>query len=101
MAPFVRLWVARAEPRTCEDLRLAKVVARPVDLPVDHPATHLDDYPSTWLQTRLAMERSIFRSTPDGRRLDLPLDFVKLALRLRLKRCGLWQRGITNGLDIC
>jgi predicted MPP superfamily phosphohydrolase len=80
---------------------LAKVVARPVDLPVDHPATHLDGYPSTWLQTRLAMERSIFRSTPDGRRLDLPLDLVKLALRLSLKVCGLWQRGITNGLDIC
>ena len=38
---------------------------------------------------------------PDGRRLDLPLDLVKLALRLSLKLCGLWQRGIANGLDIC
>lgn len=47
------------------------------------------------------MERSIFRSTPDGPRLDVPLDPLKLALRLGLKVCGLWQRGIANGLDIC
>jgi predicted MPP superfamily phosphohydrolase len=79
---------------------LAKVVARPIELPVDHAAAHLDDCPSTWLQTRLEMERSRIRSTPDGRRLDVPLDLVKLALRLSLKCCGLWQRGITNGLDI-
>jgi uncharacterized protein len=80
---------------------LAKVVARSIDLPADHAGAPEEGYPSTWLQTRLEMERSSFRSTPDGRRLDIPLDVLKIAVGLTLKLCGWWQRGIANGLDIC
>jgi predicted MPP superfamily phosphohydrolase len=80
---------------------LAKVVARTIDLPEQHAAAPEGGYPSTWLQTRLAMERSRVRSTPDGPRLDIPLDVLKGAMGLTLRLCGLWQRGIANGLDIC
>jgi hypothetical protein len=80
---------------------LAKVVARPIDLPEQHAAASEDDYPSTWRRTRLAMEKSHVRSTPDGRRVDIPLDALKIAMGLALRLCGLWQRGIANGLDIC
>jgi hypothetical protein len=79
---------------------LAEFVARPIDLPADHDAAPEDVQPAIWLQSRLEMERSFFRSTPDGRRLDLPLDLAKSGLRLALKLCGLWQRGVANGLDI-
>ncbi len=47
------------------------------------------------------MERRDLRSTPDGPRRDLPLDLVKAGVRLALKLCGLWPRGLANGLDIC
>ncbi len=43
----------------------------------------------------------MLRMTPDGPRRDLPLDHAKAALRLALKLCGVWQRGLANGLDIC
>ena len=47
------------------------------------------------------MERRNLRSTPDGPRRDLPLDLVKAGVRLALKLCGLWPRGLANALDIC
>jgi hypothetical protein len=47
------------------------------------------------------MERQPRRITPDGPRRDVPLGAVKAGLRLGLKLCGLWQRGLANGLDIC
>jgi hypothetical protein len=59
-----------------------------------------DDY-AAWLEARRAMERCKLRSTPDGPRRDLPLDLAKAGLRLALRLCGLWQRGLANGLDIC
>jgi uncharacterized protein len=59
-----------------------------------------DDY-AAWLEARQAMERCELRSTPDGPRRDLPLDLVKAGLRLTLRLCGLWQRGLANGLDLC
>jgi uncharacterized protein len=80
---------------------LAKVVARPAVLPPDHLTADVDGYPSTWLETRLAMERGGIRTTPDGPRLDVPLGLVKITMRLAFKLCGLWPRGIANGLDIC
>lgn len=46
------------------------------------------------------MERRELRSTPDGPRRDLPLDLVKAGMRVALKLCGLWRRGLANGLDI-
>lgn len=78
---------------------MAKVVLRPADLPADHLAA--EDDPSSWRETRLALEKRGIRMTPDGPRLDVPLGFVKIAMRLTLKLCGLWQRGLANGLDIC
>jgi predicted MPP superfamily phosphohydrolase len=60
-----------------------------------------DDDHAAWLEARRAMERGKLRSTPDGPRRDLPLDLVKAGLRLALRLCGLWQRGLANGLDIC
>lgn len=80
---------------------MAKVVWRPDDLPADHLTADVNGYPSSWLETRLAMEARTIRTTPDGPRLDVPLGFVKIAMRLALKLSGLWQRGIANGLDIC
>jgi uncharacterized protein len=59
-----------------------------------------DDH-AAWLEARRAMERRTLRSTPDGPRRDLPLDLVKVGLSLGLRLCGLWQRGLANGLDIC
>lgn len=56
---------------------------------------------AAWLAARLAMERRYVRSTPDGQRRDLPLDLAKAGVRLGLKLCGLWRRGLANGLDIC
>jgi predicted MPP superfamily phosphohydrolase len=53
-----------------------------------------------WLEARRTMEWRQLRSTPDGPRRDLPLGLVRAGLRLTLKLCGLWQRGLTNGLDI-
>ena len=50
---------------------------------------------------RATLERQWRRITPDGPRRDLPLGAVKAGLRLGLKLCGLWQRGLANGLDIC
>lgn len=80
---------------------MAKVVARTVDLPADGLAGDAEAYPPSWRAARLAMERRFVRSTPDGQRLDPPLDWAKVALRLGLKACGLWQRCIANGLDLC
>lgn len=80
---------------------MAKVVARPAELPLEELAGHLDGYPSSWFEARLQMERSGIRSTPDGARLELPLDWAKFGLRLGLRLCGLWQRGLANGLDVC
>jgi len=79
---------------------LAKVVLRPDDLPAGHLAPEIDSYPATWFEKRLAMERRRLRMTPGGPRPDVPLGAVKVAMRLALKLSGLWQRGITNGLDI-
>lgn len=77
---------------------MAKLAWRPLDLP---PADLGGNEHATWLETRRAMEYRKLRSTPDGERLDVPLGPVKIAMRLTLKLCGLWQRGIANGLDVC
>ena len=47
------------------------------------------------------MELRTLRATPDGPRRDLPLELVKAGMGLVLKLCGLWPRGLANGLDIC
>jgi uncharacterized protein len=78
---------------------LVKLASRPRNSsPID--LGEEDDY-AAWLEARRAMERRQLRSTPDGPRRDLPLDLVKAGLRLALRLCGLWQRGLANGLDIC
>jgi uncharacterized protein len=78
---------------------LAKLASRPLDLAPSDLGEDDDD--AAWLAARRAMERRKLRSTPDGPRRDVPLDLVKAALRLALRACGLWQRGLANGLDIC
>jgi uncharacterized protein len=78
---------------------LAKLASRPLDLPPSHLGDDDDD--AAWLEARQAMELRTLRTTPDGPRRDLPLDLVKAGLRLALKLCGLWPRGLANGLDIC
>jgi len=78
---------------------LADLASRPRDSsPTDlgEEAEH-----AAWLEARRAMERRDLRSTPDGQRRDLPLDLAKAGARLALKLCGLWRRGLANGLDIC
>ena len=77
---------------------MAKLALRPLDLP---PPTLEHDDDAMALEARRAMERRMLRMTPDGPRRDLPLDHAKAALRLALKLCGVWQRGLANGLDIC
>jgi hypothetical protein len=77
---------------------LAKPAVRLLDLPPSELGEHDDD--AIWLATRRAMERGMLRATPDGPRRDLPLDLAKAGLRLSLKVCGLWRRGLANGLDI-
>ena len=77
---------------------MAKLAARPIDRsPTDLGE---DDEDAVWLEARRAMERRRLRSTPDGPRRDLPLGLAKAGLRLALRLCGLWQRGLANGLDI-
>jgi predicted MPP superfamily phosphohydrolase len=71
---------------------------RPLDLPPTDLGAHGDD--AAWLEARRAIERRMLRSTPVGLRRDLPLDLAKVVLRLGLQLCGLWQRGLANGLDI-
>jgi uncharacterized protein len=78
---------------------LVKLASRPHN-PSPTDAGEEDDY-AAWLEARRAMERRDLRSTPDGPRRDLPLDLVKAGLRLALRLCGLWQRGLANGLDLC
>ena len=77
---------------------MAKLALRPLELP---PPTLEHDDDAMALEARRAMERRMLRMTPDGPRRDLPLDHAKAALRLALKLCGVWQRGLANGLDIC
>jgi uncharacterized protein len=78
---------------------LVKLAPRPRDpAPIDLGS---EDDDGAWLTARRAMERGALRSTPDGPRRDLPLALVKAALRVSLKLCGLWQRGLANGLAIC
>jgi hypothetical protein len=77
---------------------LAKPAVHLLDLPPSDLGE--DDDEATWLEVRRAMERGTLRATPDGPRRDLPLDLVKLALCLSLQLCGLWRRGLANGLDI-
>jgi uncharacterized protein len=77
---------------------LAKLALRPLESP---PATLEHDDDALALEVRRAMERRILRSTPDGLRRDLPLEATKAALRLLLRLCGVWRRGLANGLDIC
>jgi predicted MPP superfamily phosphohydrolase len=77
---------------------LAKLALRPLDPP---PTTLEPDDDAIALEVRRAMERRMLRTTPDGPRRDLPLDYAKAALRLAFKLCGVWQRGLANGLDIC
>jgi predicted MPP superfamily phosphohydrolase len=77
---------------------LAKLAVRPLELPL--PTLERDD-DAMALETRRAIERRTLRSTPDGLRRDLPLELAKPALRLGFKLCGVWQRGLANGLDIC
>ena len=79
---------------------MAKAALRPHDLSADHLADGVNGHPSTWLETRLAMESQPIRMTPDGPRRDMPMDAIKVAMRLALKLTGLWQRGLANGLDI-
>jgi predicted MPP superfamily phosphohydrolase len=71
--------------------------------PLDRPPPDLDEDggDAAWLEARRAMEGRRLRATPDGPRRDLPMDVVKVGLRLALKICGLWRRGMANGLDIC
>jgi predicted MPP superfamily phosphohydrolase len=76
---------------------LAKLALRRLELP---PATFEHD-DATSLEARRAMERRRLRMTADGPRRDLPLEYTKAALRLGFKLCGVWQRGLANGLDIC
>jgi predicted MPP superfamily phosphohydrolase len=78
---------------------LAKVVARPKDLPADRLAA-VDGQPSAWLETRLVMEGRRIRTTPDGPRRDLPMRALKAAMGPGLRTVGLWRRGLANGLDI-
>jgi hypothetical protein len=78
---------------------LAKVASRLEDLPPTYLGELDDD--ATSLEARRALERRILRSTPDGLRRDLPLESTKAALRLLLRLCGVWRRGLANGLDIC
>jgi predicted MPP superfamily phosphohydrolase len=78
---------------------LANLASRPRDpSPTDLGA---EAEHAAWLEARRAMERGGLRSTPDGQRRDLPLDLAKAGVRLALKLCGLWRRGLANGLDIC
>jgi predicted MPP superfamily phosphohydrolase len=77
---------------------LAKLALRPLEPP---PTTLEPDDDAIALEVRRAMERRMLRTTPDGPRRDLPLDYAKAALRLAFKLCGVWQRGLANGLDIC
>ena len=77
---------------------MATLALRPLELP---PTTLEHEDEAMALEARRAMERRMLRLTPDGPRRDLPLDHAKAALRLALKLCGVWQRGLTNGLDIC
>ena len=77
---------------------MAKLALRRLELP---PATFEHDDDATSLEARRAMERRRLRMTPDGPRRDLPLEYTKAALRLGFKLCGVWQRGLANGLDIC
>jgi uncharacterized protein len=77
---------------------LAKLALRPLESP---PTTLEHDDDALALELRRAMERRILRSTPDGLRRDLPLEATKAALRLLLRLCGVWRRGLANGLDIC
>jgi predicted MPP superfamily phosphohydrolase len=77
---------------------LAKLALRRLELP---PATFEHDDDAASLEARRAMERRRLRMTPDGPQRDLPLEYTKAALRLGFKLCGVWQRGLANGLDIC
>lgn len=79
---------------------MAKVALRPYDLSADPLTDGMNGHPSTWLETRLAMENRWIRMTPDGPRRDVPMGAIKVILRLGLKLTGLWQRGLANGLDI-
>ena len=76
---------------------MAKLALRPLELP---PTTLEHDDDAVALEARRAMERRLLRTTPDGPRRDPPLELTKVALRLALKLCGVWQRGLANGLDI-
>jgi uncharacterized protein len=77
---------------------LAKLASRLDDFPADDVAD-VDGH-AAWLEARQAMERQRRRSTPDGPRRDVPLNLAKATIQLGLRVCGLWRRGLANGLDI-